>query len=114
MNGKIITAQYAREKDVPYLGICLGMQVAVIEFARNVLGYSDAHSTEMTNITKHPVIDLMERGVVHHIEGSMNGPLGAYCSAGKMRGLGVLRSHGGRWQAIQNAHEGQVNPLLQS
>jgi citrate lyase subunit alpha/citrate CoA-transferase len=49
-----------------------------------------------------PVIDLMESGVVHHIEGSMNGPLGAYCSRGHMRGLGVLRSHGGRWQAIQD------------
>ncbi|MDT8436820.1 MAG: citrate lyase subunit alpha, partial [Gemmatimonadota bacterium] len=49
-----------------------------------------------------PVIDLMDRGVVHHIEGSMNGPLGAYCSRGRMRGLGVLRSHGGRWQAIQD------------
>jgi citrate lyase subunit alpha/citrate CoA-transferase len=49
-----------------------------------------------------PVIDLMESGVVHHIEGSMNGPLGDYCSKGKMRGLGVLRSHGGRWQAIQD------------
>ncbi|MGO8718442.1 MAG: citrate lyase subunit alpha [Acidobacteriaceae bacterium] len=49
-----------------------------------------------------PVIDLMEKGVVHHIEGSVNGPLGDYCSQGKMRGLGVLRSHGGRWQAIQD------------
>jgi citrate lyase subunit alpha/citrate CoA-transferase len=49
-----------------------------------------------------PVIDLMEEGVVHHIEGSMNGPLGEYCSRGKMRGMGVLRSHGGRWQAIQD------------
>ncbi|MGD8414922.1 MAG: citrate lyase subunit alpha, partial [Candidatus Latescibacterota bacterium] len=49
-----------------------------------------------------PVIDLMDEGVVHHIEGSMNGPLGAYCSHGKMRGMGVLRSHGGRWQAIQD------------
>ncbi len=49
-----------------------------------------------------PVIDLMDRGVVHHIEGSMNGPLGRYTSQGKMRGLGVLRSHGGRWQAIQD------------
>jgi citrate lyase subunit alpha/citrate CoA-transferase len=49
-----------------------------------------------------PVIDLMETGVVHHIEGSMNGPLGDYCSRGKMRGYGVLRSHGGRWQAIQD------------
>jgi citrate lyase subunit alpha/citrate CoA-transferase len=52
-----------------------------------------------------PVIDLMESGVVHHIEGSMNGALGDYCSRGKMRGMGVLRSHGGRWQAIQ---EGEV------
>jgi citrate lyase subunit alpha/citrate CoA-transferase len=49
-----------------------------------------------------PAIDLMNRGVVHHIEGSMNGPLGRYCSEGKMRGMGVLRSHGGRWQAIQD------------
>ncbi len=49
-----------------------------------------------------PVIDLMERRVVHHIEGSMNGPLGRYCSEGRMRGMGVLRSHGGRWQAIQD------------
>ncbi|HVP39523.1 MAG TPA: citrate lyase subunit alpha, partial [Candidatus Saccharimonadales bacterium] len=49
-----------------------------------------------------PVIQLMKRGVVHHIEGSMNGPLGDYCTAGRMRGLGVLRSHGGRWQAIQD------------
>lgn len=48
------------------------------------------------------VIGLMESGAVHHIEGSMNGPLGDYCTKGKMRGLGVLRSHGGRWQAIQD------------
>ncbi len=48
------------------------------------------------------VITLMDQGVVHHIEGSMNGPLGDYTTQGKMRGLGVLRSHGGRWQAIQD------------
>ena len=48
------------------------------------------------------VIELMESGVVHHIEGSMNGPLGDYCTQGKMRGMGVLRSHGGRWQAVQD------------
>src|SRR6201987_1083533 len=47
-------------------------------------------------------IGLMERGVIHHIEGSMNGPLGDYCTQGRMRGMGVLRSHGGRWQAIQD------------
>ncbi len=47
-------------------------------------------------------LQYLDSGLIHHIEGSMNGPLGAYCSKGKMRGLGVLRSHGGRWQAIQD------------
>ncbi|MBK9305119.1 MAG: citrate lyase subunit alpha [bacterium] len=49
-----------------------------------------------------PLLELLESGVIHHIEGSMNGPLGDYCSQGRMRGMGVLRSHGGRWQAIQD------------
>ena len=49
-----------------------------------------------------PLVALLDSGVIHHIEGSMNGPLGDYCSAGKMRGMGVLRSHGGRYQAIQD------------
>jgi len=49
-----------------------------------------------------PIIDHLDSGVVHHIEGSMNGQLGDYCSMGKMKGLGVLRSHGGRYQAVQD------------
>ena len=49
-----------------------------------------------------PMIEHMRRGVLHHVEGSMNGALGDYCTEGRMRGLGVLRSHGGRWQAIQD------------
>jgi len=49
-----------------------------------------------------PIIKHLESGVVHHVEGSMNGPLGDYCASGKMRGMAVLRSHGGRWQAIQD------------
>lgn len=60
IEGKIKAVQYARENKIPFLGICLGMQMAVIEFARNVLGYEDANSTEMNPKTKHPVIDLME------------------------------------------------------
>lgn len=60
IEGKIFAVQYARENEIPFFGICLGLQCAVIEFARNVLGYKDAHSTEMSHITKHPVIDLME------------------------------------------------------
>ncbi|MCP1314619.1 MULTISPECIES: CTP synthase [unclassified Halomonas] len=59
VEGKILTAQYARENNVPYLGICLGMQVAVIEFARNVAGWTDANSTEFTHDTKHPVVGLI-------------------------------------------------------
>ncbi len=61
MKGKILAAKYARENNVPYLGICLGMQVAVIEFARNVLHLEDADSTEMSPKTPFPVIDLMEQ-----------------------------------------------------
>ncbi|MFP3341314.1 CTP synthase [Vreelandella aquamarina] len=59
VEGKILTAQYARENNIPYLGICLGMQVAVIEFARNVAGWKDANSTEFTHDTKHPVVGLI-------------------------------------------------------
>jgi len=58
--GKIAAAKYAREKKIPFLGICLGLQVAVIEFGRNVLGFKDANSTEMDPKTKAPIIDLME------------------------------------------------------
>jgi CTP synthase len=60
IEGKIAAIRYAREKGVPFLGICLGMQCAVIEFARNVLGWADAHSSEMNPNTPHPVIDLLE------------------------------------------------------
>jgi CTP synthase len=59
IEGKIIAVQYAREKGIPFLGICLGMQVAVIEFARHVLGLREAHSTEFDPGTPYPVIDLM-------------------------------------------------------
>ena len=60
IDGKIISASFARKENIPFLGICLGMQCAVIEFARNVLGYNKAHSTEMDQMTPYPVIDLME------------------------------------------------------
>ncbi|MCG9899611.1 MAG: CTP synthase [Hydrotalea sp.] len=60
IEGKITAVQYARENGLPFFGICLGMQMAVIEFARNVLGLKDAHSTEMKEDTPHPVINMME------------------------------------------------------
>lgn len=59
IEGKIATARYCRENKIPYLGICLGMQIATIEFARNVLGYKDATSTEFDEKTSNPVISLM-------------------------------------------------------
>ncbi len=59
IEGMIAAARYARESGLPYFGICLGMQIAVIEYARHVLGWADAHSTEMAPQTTHPVIDLM-------------------------------------------------------
>ncbi len=58
--GKIAAVKFARENKIPFLGICLGMQCAVIEFARNVLGLEGAHSSEMDSLTKYPIIDLME------------------------------------------------------
>ena len=60
VEGKIKAVQYSRENGIPFLGICLGMQMAVIEFARNVLGLENANSTEMDGATEHPVISLME------------------------------------------------------
>ncbi len=60
VEGKILAANYARENKIPFLGICLGMQMAVTEFARNVVGFKDAHSSELNPNTTHPVIDIME------------------------------------------------------
>lgn len=60
VEGKILVVKYARENGLPFFGICLGMQMAVIEFARNILGLKNAHSTEMDPDTQEPVIDLME------------------------------------------------------
>ncbi|HIC92663.1 MAG TPA: CTP synthase, partial [Anaerolineae bacterium] len=77
IEGKIVAARYARENGVPYLGLCLGMQVMVIEFARHVLGSDEPNSTEFDPHTKHPVIDLMpeQRGITE-MGGTMR--LGAY------------------------------------
>jgi len=77
VEGKIVATKYARENKIPFFGICLGMQVAVIEFARNVLGYKDAHSSELNPFTEHPVIDLMpEQYDVENMGGTMR--LGLY------------------------------------
>ncbi len=92
IEGKIRAVKFARESKIPFLGICLGMQCAVIEFARNVMGYSDAHSSEMDPVTAHPVIDIMEeqKGITAK-GGTMR--LGAYpCSL--VEGSKVAEAYG--------------------
>lgn len=77
IEGKILAAQYARENKIPYFGICLGMQMAVIEFARNVIGLKGSHSSEFDTKTKYPVIDLMpEQRDIDEMGGTMR--LGLY------------------------------------
>lgn len=77
IEGKIVAVQYAREKGLPFFGICLGMQMAVIEYARNILGLKDAHSTEMDLNTEHAVINMMEeQKKIRMMGGTMR--LGAY------------------------------------
>jgi CTP synthase len=77
IEGKIRAVQFARENNIPFFGICLGMQIAVIEFARHVCGMKDANSTEFNKHTKHPVISLLdEQRKVVDMGGTMR--LGAY------------------------------------
>jgi CTP synthase len=107
IDGKIITAQYAREHNVPFLGICLGMQCAVVEFARNVLGLSKAHSTEMNPATPYPVIDLMEeqKGVSEK-GGTMR--LGAYSCLLK-EGSVAFQSYGKNFVRERHRHRYEFN-----
>ena len=92
IEGKIVAAEYTRIHDIPTFGICLGMQMMVIEFARNVLGYQDANSIEMSAATTHPVIDLMEEQKdVTNLGGTMR--LGAYdCEL--VKGSRVYKAYG--------------------
>ncbi|MFA9376771.1 MAG: CTP synthase [Lachnotalea sp.] len=77
IDGKIAAIKYARENKVPFLGLCLGMQLAIVEFARNVVGYNDAHSVELHADTTHPVIHLMpDQDGVEDIGGTLR--LGSY------------------------------------
>jgi len=77
LEGKVLSIKYARENGIPFFGICLGMQMCVVEYARDVLGYEDAASTEVNPKTTHPVIDLMESQKSTTIKGGTM-RLGAY------------------------------------
>jgi len=105
VEGKIIAVKYARENKLPFFGICLGMQMAVIEFAQNVLSLKDAHSTEMDPNTTDPVIDLMEeQKTITAKGGTMR--LGSYACALKVNSLAseiygndvISERHRHRWE----------------
>lgn len=100
IDGKIETIQFAREHHIPFFGICLGMQCAVIEFARNVIGLKDAHSTEIKEYTPNPVIDLMaEQKSIQNMGGTMR--LGGYpCDLEK--GSRAYEAYGA--QSIEERH----------
>jgi len=77
IDGKVLAAKYARENKKPFLGICLGMQMAVVDFAKGVLGFGDANSSEFDKDTKHPIIDLMnDQKNIENMGGTMR--LGSY------------------------------------
>jgi len=107
IEGKIAAARYARENQIPYLGLCLGMQVMVIEFGRHVLGSEDANSTEFDRSTPHPVIDLLpeQRGI-----GEMGGTmrLGLYpCDF--VEGTLAQRTYGSASVSERHRHRYEFN-----
>jgi CTP synthase len=110
IEGKILAVKFARENKVPFMGICLGLQCAIIEFARNVLGYTDAHSTEMTSLTKHPVIDLMEEQKnITEKGGTMR--LGGYACALK-KGSKVQEAYGADMVRERHRHRYEFNNVF--
>lgn len=107
IEGKILAVKYARENNIPFLGICLGMQCAVIEFARNVLGFSDAHSVEMMGSTTHPVIDMMEtQKNLTNMGGTMR--LGSYeCKL--IKGSKIFEAYGEEFIKERHRHRYEFN-----
>jgi CTP synthase len=107
IDGKLTAVKFARENNIPFFGICLGMQCSVIEFARNVLGLKDAHSTEMMSDTKNPVIDLMEsQKKISHMGGTMR--LGSYaCDLSKSSN--ALKAYGKAKITERHRHRYEFN-----
>ena len=108
IEGKIAAVRWARESRVPFLGICLGMQMAVVEYARHVCGWADAHSSELDPATTHPVIDLMpdQRGVTSK-GGTMR--LGAYPCKVVSRGSRTYQAYGAEEISERHRHRYEFN-----
>jgi len=108
IEGKITACRYARERKIPYLGICLGMQIAVIEFARNVLGLKEANSTEFDPKTPYPVITILpDRSNISKIGGTLR--KGAYPCVLKENTL-AFRLYGEKMISERHRHRYEVNP----
>lgn len=107
INGMVYAAEYARTHDVPYLGICLGMQIGVIEFARNVLQYADANSREFDELSEHKVIDFME-GQSDDMEKGGTMRLGAYPCVLK-EGTKLLQLYGEKEIQERHRHRYEFN-----
>jgi CTP synthase len=105
--GKITSCKYARENKIPFLGICLGLQSAVIEFARNVCGLKDANSTEFNKKTKYPVIDLMESQRAIKLKGGTM-RLGAYDCELKVK-TKAYSAYGKKKISERHRHRWEVN-----
>lgn len=111
IEGKLHAVKFARENQIPFMGICLGMQCAVIEFARNVLGYGDAHSSEMAPKSQHPVIDLMEeQKKVTNYGGTMR--LGA-CDCDLEEGSKIHEAYGKDRISERHRHRFEFNSAYQ-
>ncbi|KAF3590053.1 hypothetical protein F2Q69_00028550 [Brassica cretica] len=109
VEGKILAAKYARENKIPFLGICLGMQVAVIEFARSVLSLHDANSTEFKPDTKHPCIVFMPEGSRTHMGGTMR--LGSRKSIFTVKDSKSAKLYGNKSSVDErHRHRYEVNP----
>jgi CTP synthase len=108
IEGKIKAIKYARENKVPYLGLCLGLQLMVVEYARNVCGLKEAHSTEFNRNTPHPVIDLLpEQHNIRRMGATMR--LGSYeCLLRK--GTLAHKAYGADTATERHRHRYEVNP----
>ncbi len=113
VEGKLAAIRYCRERKMPYLGLCYGMQLATIEFARNVLGWKDANTTEIDPRTKHPVIDILpeQKKLMAEKKYGATMRLGAYPAILK-KGTIAERAYGTVKISERHRHRFEVNPLF--
>ncbi|MDP2946311.1 MAG: gamma-glutamyl-gamma-aminobutyrate hydrolase family protein, partial [bacterium] len=112
VEGKIAAIRYLRERKIPFLGLCYGMQLAIVEFSRSILGYKDANTTEINPETRHPVIDILPEQKKLLAEKNYGGTmrLGAYPAVLK-KGTIAYAAYKKRLISERHRHRYEVNPL---